>query len=36
VSGYHIPDTLEIGPAEHDDALYLIASDPKSVATPKP
>jgi hypothetical protein len=28
--------TMEFGPADRDEALYLIASDPQSVATPKP
>lgn len=29
-------DVLEFGQADHDEALFLIASDPQSVATPKP
>jgi hypothetical protein len=28
--------TMEFGPVDHDEALYLIASDPQSVATPRP
>lgn len=27
--------TMLLSPADHDEALYLIASDPQSVATPK-
>jgi hypothetical protein len=32
---YAIP-TMEFGPADRDEARYLIASDPQSVATPTP
>ncbi len=32
---YAIP-TMEFGPANRDEARYLIASDPQSVATPAP
>jgi len=28
--------TMEFGPADRDEARYLIASDPQSVATPAP
>jgi hypothetical protein len=36
ISAYETPGTMEFGPADHDEARYLIASDPQSVATPAP
>jgi hypothetical protein len=35
-AGYGADYTMIFGPADRDNALYLIASDPRSVATRKP
>jgi hypothetical protein len=35
ITGQYSSDILEIGPVDHDEALFLIASDPQSAAKPK-
>jgi hypothetical protein len=36
IAAYESSGTMEFGPADRDEARYLIASDPQSVATPAP
>jgi hypothetical protein len=36
IAAYESFGTMEFGPADRDEARYLIASDPHSVATPAP
>jgi hypothetical protein len=36
ITGGYSSEILEIGPADRDEALFLIASDPQSVAKPRP